>query len=62
MTLDLAAIRAQFPILSRRIGNASLHYLDNAATAQVPEFVLDAVRRFETTSRANVLRGVHRLA
>ena len=45
MSFDLAAIRAQFPILSRRIGNAPLHYLDNAATAQVPAFVLDAVRR-----------------
>ena len=62
MSYDLAAIRAQFPILSRRIGDAPLHYLDNAATAQVPQFVLDAVVRFETTSRANVLRGVHRLA
>jgi len=62
MSFDLAAIRAQFPILTRRIGNAPLHYLDNAATAQVPQFVLDAVSRFETTSRANVLRGVHRLA
>jgi cysteine desulfurase/selenocysteine lyase len=62
MTFDLASVRAQFPILSRRIGDAPLHYLDNAATAQVPDFVLDAVRRFETTSRANVLRGVHRLA
>jgi cysteine desulfurase/selenocysteine lyase len=62
MSFDLAAIRAQFPILSRRIGDAPLHYLDNAATAQIPDFVLDAVRRFETTSRANVLRGVHRLA
>jgi cysteine desulfurase/selenocysteine lyase len=62
MTFELASVRAQFPILSRRIGDAPLHYLDNAATAQVPDFVLDAVRRFETTSRANVLRGVHRLA
>jgi cysteine desulfurase/selenocysteine lyase len=62
MSFDLAAIRAQFPILSRRIGDAPLHYLDNAATAQTPDIVLDAVRRFETTSRANVLRGVHRLA
>jgi cysteine desulfurase/selenocysteine lyase len=62
MSFDLAAIRAQFPILSRRIGDAPLHYLDNAATAQIPAFVLDAVRKFEATSRANVLRGVHRLA
>lgn len=62
MSFDLQAIRVQFPILSRRIGDRPLHYLDNAATAQVPDFVLDALRRFETTSRANVLRGVHRLA
>jgi cysteine desulfurase / selenocysteine lyase len=62
MSFDLSVVRAQFPILSRRIGDVPLHYLDNAATAQVPQFVLDAVSRFETTSRANVLRGVHRLA
>jgi cysteine desulfurase/selenocysteine lyase len=62
MSFDLQAIRAQFPILSRRIGGRPLRYLDNAATAQVPGFVLDALSRFETTSRANVLRGVHRLA
>ena len=62
MSRDLAHVRAQFPILTRRIGDAPLHYLDSAATAQIPTPVLDAVRRFETTSRANVLRGVHRLA
>ena len=62
MSFDLAGMRAQFPILTRRIGDAPLHYLDNAATAQVPEAVLDAMRRFETTARANVLRGVHQLA
>lgn len=62
MNFDIAAVRAQFPILTRRVGDASLHYLDNAATAQIPEFVLDTVRRFERTSRANVLRGVHQLA
>lgn len=62
MSFDLAAVRLQFPILRRRIGDAPLHYLDNAATAQVPEYVLDAMRQFETTSRANVLRGVHQLA
>ncbi len=62
MSLDLAAVRAQFPILNRHIGDAPLHYLDNAATAQTPESVLEAVRRFESSSRANVLRGVHQLA
>jgi cysteine desulfurase/selenocysteine lyase len=62
MSFDLAGVRAQFPILARRVGDAPLHYLDNAATAQAPDAVLDAVRRFETTARANVLRGVHQLA
>ncbi len=62
MSFDLASVRARFPILARRIGDVPLHYLDNAATAQVPDSVLDAMRRFETTSRANVLRGVHQLA
>jgi cysteine desulfurase/selenocysteine lyase len=39
-----------------------VHYLDNGASAQTPLAVLDAVRSYETTGRANVLRGVHRLA
>jgi cysteine desulfurase/selenocysteine lyase len=39
-----------------------VHYLDNGASAQTPLAVLDAVWRYETTGRANVLRGVHRLA
>jgi len=56
---DVAAVRGEFPILARR---APLHYLDNAATAQMPQAVLDAVVEHETTHRANVLRGVHRLA
>lgn len=51
------AIRAEFPIL-----RDGLAYLDSAASAQMPRVVLDAVRDFETNSRANVKRGVHRLA
>ena len=62
MTFDPHAIRDQFPLLVDPPGNRPLHYLDNAATAQVPLAVLDAVTRHETTSRANVMRGVHRLA
>ena len=61
MTFDPSAVRAQFPIFAGANGTA-LHYLDNAATSQVPRAVLDAIIAFETTSRANVLRGVHRLA
>ncbi len=59
---DPAAVRAQFPLLMRGLDGGPLHYLDNGATSQLPQAVLDAVIRFETTSRANVLRSVHRLA
>ena len=59
---DTGTIRGQFPILSRQINGSALHYLDNAATTQVPQAVLDAIVAHETHSRANVLRGVHALA
>ena len=59
---DVAAVRRQVPILAGPPGGTPLHYLDNSATSQVPQPVLDALVRHETTSRANVLRGVHRLA
>jgi cysteine desulfurase / selenocysteine lyase len=66
MSFDPAATRAEFPIFAAPIsgkgGNSGLHYLDNGATSQVPRAVIDAVARFDMTSRANVLRGVHRLA
>ncbi len=55
---DVELFKGQFPILA----DPGLHYLDNAATAQVPEAVLSALARFETTQRANVHGGVHRLA
>jgi len=53
-------LRRHFPLLNQP--GPRLAYLDSGATAQTPELVLDAVRAFETTSRANVKRGVHRLA
>ena len=62
MSFDVAAVRRRFPILSAIIDGKPVHYLDNGASAQTPDAVLDAVRAYETTSRANVLRGVHRLA
>jgi cysteine desulfurase/selenocysteine lyase len=55
---DAAAIKRQFP----GVADPRLHYLDNAATAQMPEVVLGALRRFEVEARANVHEGVHRLA
>jgi cysteine desulfurase/selenocysteine lyase len=62
MSFDVAGVRRQFPILSEIIDGRPVHYLDNGASAQTPLAVIDAVRKYETTGRANVLRGVHRLA
>jgi cysteine desulfurase / selenocysteine lyase len=62
MSFNVAAVRRQFPILAEIIDGQPVHYLDNGASAQTPDVVLDAVRTYETTGRANVLRGVHRLA
>lgn len=62
MPFDVAAVRTQFPVLKRAFDGVPLHYLDNAASAQMPRAVIDAVARHDGTRRANVLRGVHRLA
>jgi cysteine desulfurase/selenocysteine lyase len=62
MTYDVAAVKAQFPIFRNPPRGKPLHYFDSAASSQVPQVVLDAVMRHETTARANVLRGVHALA
>jgi len=62
MTFDVNAVRAQFPILATTPHGKPLHYLDNSATSQMPNAVLDAVRDHETLHRANVLRGIHFLA
>jgi cysteine desulfurase/selenocysteine lyase len=59
---DAAPVRAQFPIFERRVNGKPLHYLDNAATGQMPRAVLDAVAEHETRHRANVLRSIHLLA
>ncbi len=61
-TLDVDAIRRQFPILRRRVHGRPLVYLDNAASSQRPERVLEAIGRYERTSHANVHRGVHALS
>jgi cysteine desulfurase/selenocysteine lyase len=56
--IDIAALKREFPSLA----DPNLHYLDSAATAQMPEVVLVALRRFELEARANVHEGVHRRA
>lgn len=62
MHFDVAAIRAQFPILSRTVHGRPLAYLDSAASAQKPNAVIDAMSDFQRTSYANVHRGLHTLA
>lgn len=59
---DAAAVRAEFPILSRRINGRELVYLDSAASSQRPRKVLAAVEHYETHQHANVHRGVHTLS
>lgn len=60
--LDVAAIRADFPLLAETVGDAPLVYLDSAATSQKPLAVLDAERAFLEHANAAVHRGAHTLA
>ena len=60
--LDLAKIRADFPILAERVHGKPLVYLDNAATSQKPRVVLDAIAHYYEHLNANIHRGVHTLS
>lgn len=60
--LDLATVRADFPILAREAYGKPLVYLDNAASAQKPRAVIDAMANAMERSYANVHRGLHLLA
>jgi cysteine desulfurase/selenocysteine lyase len=59
---DVQRIRNDFPILRHRFRGRPLVYLDNAATAQKPQAVIDAVGRFYSHENANIHRGVHHLS
>ena len=58
----LVALRDDFPILKREVNGYPLIYLDNAATTQKPQVVLDAMNEYYTSSNSNVHRAVHTLA
>ncbi len=58
----IKTIRSDFPILQRQIGDKPLIYLDNAATSQKPEAVLQVMEEYYRQHNANVHRGVHRLS
>ncbi|MBI2325989.1 aminotransferase class V-fold PLP-dependent enzyme, partial [Candidatus Collierbacteria bacterium] len=60
--IDVNKVRADFPILERKIGGAPLVYLDSAATSQKPRQVLEAINEFYTKHNANIHRGVHTLS
>ena len=60
--LDRTALRAQFPTLAQEVGGHALVYLDNAATSQKPQYVLDALAAYYERDNANVHRGIHELS
>ncbi|WP_100643941.1 aminotransferase class V-fold PLP-dependent enzyme [Alteromonas facilis] len=62
MSFDVAAIRAQFPLLQKEIDGKPLVYFDNAATTQKPQAVIDALVDYYTQCNANVHRGAHHLS
>jgi cysteine desulfurase/selenocysteine lyase len=59
---DVARLRADFPVLARRVNGRPLAYLDNAASSQQPNAVIDAVADYARAHHANVHRGVHTLS
>lgn len=62
MGLDVEKIRKDFPILDQTVYNAPLVYLDNAATTQKPQEVIDAITTYYQTINSNIHRGVHYLS
>jgi len=62
MALNLTQIRADFPILSRKVNGQPLVYLDNAATSQTPNQVIDVIADYYQRYNANIHRGVHTLS
>jgi cysteine desulfurase/selenocysteine lyase len=61
-TYDVQSIRNEFPILERKVKGKSLVYFDNAATAQKPKQVIDAISHYYSHYNANIHRGLHTLA
>ena len=62
MAFDVQKIRQDFPILHRQVNEQELVYFDNAATAQTPQSVIDAIVDYYSTTNANIHRGVHALS
>jgi cysteine desulfurase/selenocysteine lyase len=60
--LDVNKIRADFPILSRKVNGQPLVYFDNAATSQTPTQVIEVITDYYTRLNSNIHRGVHKLS
>ncbi|RLD68035.1 MAG: cysteine desulfurase CsdA [Bacteroidetes bacterium] len=60
--LDIEKVRSDFPTLHQKVHNLPLVYLDNGATTQKPQVVIDRVRRYYENENSNVHRGVHYLS
>ena len=60
--LDINKIRKQFPILNRKVNGEKLTYLDNGATSQKPQSVIDAIDNYYRDENSNVHRGIHLLS
>jgi cysteine desulfurase/selenocysteine lyase len=60
--LSIERIRADFPILKLQVNGKPLVYLDNAASSQMPQQVIDSLVRYQTTQHANINRAVHTLS
>ena len=61
-SIDIEKIRADFPILSRKVYGKPLVYLDNGATSQKPKAVIDVIDKYYKLQNANIHRGVHNLS
>lgn len=62
MAFDIQKIREDFPILNRKVNGSKLVYLDNAATSQTPNAVIDSIKNYYQQYNANIHRGVHSLS
>ena len=60
--IDWEAVRSDFPILNQKVNGHPLVYLDNAASSQKPQVVIDAIRNHYENNNANVHRGIHELS
>lgn len=61
-SIDIEKVRADFPILSRKVNGRPLIYFDNGATSQKPQSVIDSLTNYYTNQNANIHRGVHTLS